>query len=389
MAESSSKRRAELCWRRERQLRMRGSRKGYNADIEVPGSTSRYSSDDDNDDDMSRTGAITSSSSDGYTNNSDHRFYSHVQPRRRRRRHNRNSTKRRTTRDTKGSSTQHPDIDLSLVSLLSSKELDRRFGYRSSGGGGNNNESSPSSSSSETGNDSSSSSGDNNTSPNKIKCCVNDTIIKTKKKSMPSDRPFAVIDNYGSIELDMKGSLLDSIYKITPGNSTSRRSGDNKGSSSRKDYSNDFMIGGRRYSLEEASTQANITAGGKERLSSLQHSQAFTVASNRSPEVEAVIASLKNRNKNKKRGRGSSMNSLEGSQICGTKKQKTDQSSTTNSEWQIFPTIDTMTSTLEDAISFSPFGRCVQVSILVFVSHSLMMSFLVRAHSDLFSCYSF
>mmetsp|Transcript_32972 Transcript_32972/g.69395 ORF Transcript_32972/g.69395 Transcript_32972/m.69395 type:complete len:145 (+) Transcript_32972:581-1015(+) len=68
---------------------------------------------------------------------------------------------------------------------------------------------------------------------------VNEKIIKNEKNDgvSPVARPLAVVD-YGSIELDVTGSLSlhDYMYKV--GANGSRES-------------NDFLIGGRRFSLND------------------------------------------------------------------------------------------------------------------------------------------
>ena len=169
---------------------MRGSRKGYNADIENT---------------LTRLEDDEVSISAGSSRVERVHFYSHVVPRRRSKRAGRSTSPR-----------ANPDIDLSLVSILSSKDLDRPF-------------------LTDVETDDSNSSG---TSRANYK-----TIVKKIKHACPAARPLAVID-YGSVELDMSGSLLDSIYKI-----------DKIGLSS--GGSRDVVLGGRRFSFNYESKATN------------------------------------------------------------------------------------------------------------------------------------
>lgn len=145
---------------------MRGSRRGYNADIEDGSSLENVSdaaADDDDDD-----------SSGGNSVKRVH-FYLHIVPR-----------KRKKILHSTALSNVHLAIDVSLVSLLTSKELDRSHH---------------------------SSSDDSSTSGNS-QAIDYKTIVNETKEAYSAARPLAVID-YGSIELDMSGSLLNSIYKFS------------------------------------------------------------------------------------------------------------------------------------------------------------------------------
>lgn len=286
---------------------MKGSRKGYHADIDALSACS-------GEDEVSATNATSTSSRRL-------RFYSHIRPRRREKNKSRNRTINRATHQPI-TSCIHPDIDLSLVSLISSKEFDS-FG------------SSPAAAPS--------SPDIINDSTSDIRAGqVNDNIIKNEKKynSLASSRPLAVID-YGSIKLDMSGSLLDSIYKI--GGSGSGRS-------------TDLLFGGRCFSLNDGSKSNMNNYDNKAVVKSQTRvdkpvgmaaallEPAFTVASSRSSEVEAVIASLKNTPTAK---RISMSCSLEGPEH---KRQKIAKSPSTKR-------VDNFPTTLEDSISFSPFAR--------------------------------
>jgi len=298
---------------RQRFHGMKGSRRGYYADID---DFPACSGEDDAID-----AANTMSSSQIC-------FYSHVRPRRREKK-NKPGTRRinkRAAHHRLSTSNTHPDIDLSLVSLLTSNEYDRRFGLHPFA--------SPLPTSSE--------SNDNSSSSESRPGQVNDNIIKKGKKhnSLASSCPFAVID-YGSVELDMSGSLLDSIYKIG-----------GRGSSS------GLLFGGRRLSLNDASTSNskkydNKAAGGSQtriikqgfaaNAAALLNSS-YSVASSRSSEVEAVIASLKNVSSSKRNLPSYSMESQE------HKKRK-------NARDPSARRVENLPITLENAISFSPFAR--------------------------------
>lgn len=223
---------------------MRGSRKGYSADIE-----------------NTPTEEDEASVSAGGSRVERVHFYSHVVPRRQIKRAGRSIAPRARL-----------DIDVSMVSLLSSKEMDQRsytFGSRSSAS---------------INTDDSSSSGS----------CQADykLIVNKTKRVYPEARPLAVID-YGSIDLDMSGSLLDSIYKI-----------DTTGVSS--GGSRDVVLGGRRFSFDNESkvkncdnvvrktqSRASVAAEVPYSAMSVLHPGTFPAANRRSPEVTSIIASMK------------------------------------------------------------------------------------------------
>lgn len=326
--------------KRQLQRHRQGSRKGYNGDIdELPTSC------------VGQQDASAKASATTAARNNVHHFYSHIQPRRR--------TKRPTRKEPQKAHTD-PEIDLSLVSLLSSKELDRRFGYGRQGhqqnGLSSNSSSAASPSSLEASNDSSTDSASPVGQP------VMDTIIKSDKKCNARARPLAVID-YGSIELDMSGSLLDSIYKIGGSKSSARRTSRGRG--------RDFMFPGRRYSLEESSSpddnidnkiiqatspqevqtmDTNKAAELAVATSSSTFSQACTVASSRSPQVKAVIASLKSM-----KGAPSAKRALPDRCLMDCPQQEIKKQKIANT--RVLPTVDKMATTLEESISFSPFAR--------------------------------
>lgn len=299
-------------WRRHRhQLqKMRGSRKGYNADIDDTPALLE-------EDEVSESAAAGSNSVERV------HFYSHVVPRRRVKKIRRSIAP-----------SAHPDIDLSMVSLLSSKELDQRFlacGSCTSATlpplGINS--------------DDSSSSGNSQVD---YKIIVNET-----KHAYPAARPLAVID-YGSIELDMSGSLLDSIYKIDA-------IGVSRGGSE------DLVIGGRRFSFNDKSktknhddavgksrTRASGTAETAYSATSILNPGAFSVANHRSPEVASVIVSLKSI-----AGSEPATLATHSRERSDCKKQKIPNAHIKKSA--CIPIVVKVPTTLEAAISFSPFAR--------------------------------
>jgi hypothetical protein len=199
---------------------MKGSRRGYNADIEEDdeGSADRVTS--------SSTAVDTSIRAD--TGNDEQRirntFYSHVVPKRRRKkiRHSSNYSSISRGSSSNNNSKHQPAIDMSLVSLLTSKELDTRKRSHHSH----------------------SDDDDSSTSGSSQVIDYKSIVHETKQAySFVTDGPLVVID-YGSIELG-SGSLLDSIYKMSNDTSagavTSRQQ---HGSSSK-----DVIIGRRRFSL--------------------------------------------------------------------------------------------------------------------------------------------
>jgi hypothetical protein len=284
--------------------KMRGSRKGYNADID---DTSARLEEDE----VSVGGCSVERVN----------FYSHVVPRRR------HKNKRRSI-----APSAHPDIDLSMVSHLSSKELERGFlAFGSS--------TSATLPSLGINTDDSSSSGNSQVDYKTIE-------IETKL-TYPVARPLAVVD-YGSIELDMSGSLLDSIYKV---DASGHGRGGSKG----------LVIGGMQFSFNNESKTKTYDEVGKSRsracgtaeraysATSIMNPEAFPAASRRSAEVASVIASLK------------SVAAVKLSTIMTPhldrldKKQKITNAHIKKSV--SIPIVVKLPTTLEAAISFSPFAR--------------------------------
>ena len=278
---------------------MRGSRKGYNADI---------------DDTPARLDEDEVSVFAGGSSVERVHFYSHFLPRRR----------HKNIR-----SSIAPDIDLSMVSLLSSKELDRRFlAFESS--------SSATLPSLGINTDDSSSSGNSQVDYK--------TIDNQTKHTYPAARPLAVVD-YGSIELDMSGSLLDSIYKIDA-------SGVGRGGSK------DLVIGRMRFSFNDESKTKNYDEVGKSQTrasgtveaaaTSILNPGAFPAANRRSAEVASVIASLK------------SVAAVKLSTITTPHLERSDKKqkvSNAHVKKSVCIPIVKVPTTLEAAISFSPFAR--------------------------------
>ena len=278
---------------------MRGSRKGYNADI---------------DDTPARLDEDEVSVFAGGSSVERVHFYSHVLPRRR----------HKNIRSSIAS-----DIDLSMVSLLSSKELDRRFfAFESS--------TSATLPSLGINTDDSSSSGNSQVDYKNID---NET-----KHTYPAARPLAVVD-YGSIELDMSGSLLDSIYKIDA-------SGVGRGGSK------DLVIGRMRFSFNDESKTKNYDEVGKSQTrasgtveaaaTSILNPGAFPAANRRSAEVASVIASLK------------SVAAVKLSTITTPHLERSDKKqkvSNAHVKKSVCIPIVKVPTTLEAAISFSPFAR--------------------------------
>ena len=226
--------------RRRLRRRMKGSRHGYAGDADdLPASCSGGGEESDTSSDPPRnTSGLTS-------------FYSHIEPRRRRRRRRNETHHPRTS-----SFVAHPGIDFSMVSLLSSKELDRRFS-----GLYNHDESSSTRSSSAASRSSSSSDSTQGQGE----------IIKNEKKQGTLARPLAVVD-YGSIDLDMSGSLLDSIYKIDG----KGRSKDLRFSSLNGEYSN-------KAEVQAVKRRGSYSPEGPPRLKKQKTSQAAPAVDNRSP----------------------------------------------------------------------------------------------------------
>jgi len=326
------------------ELWLAGSRTGYYADIDNNSSSS--------DDDVSihlrnnccvssseTTASSAAASTETSSTSSPLQFYMDVQPRHRRRLRGSRHSKKIIMR------TQqiHPDIDLSLVSLLTSKEHDRRqfkklqkalrlhhrgnitlperlqrcsSRHATSIACHQDNKNAIEDDSY------SSSSYSSSSSEGSQKFCNN--IIKTeheysKALSNPpkNNRPIAVID-YGSVQFGQLGSVLDSIYKIDGDK------GDDDKINRRSISGDSFLVDGNDVkSTSNFSTQP-----------------ALTVASSRSSEVAAVIASLKNPSADKKR-----------------KANYDEDSSATKTNFLPPAVHKTVTTTLEDAVAFSPYAR--------------------------------
>jgi len=330
-----------------RELWLAGSRIGYSADIDHNSSSS--------DDDVSinvrkkrgtccrvsssetTTASAAASTETSSTSSPLFQFYKDVQPRRRRRLRGRRRHNKQIIMRTAQHDVIHPDIDLSLVSLLTSKEHDRRqfkklqkalwLHHR---GNISIPERLQRCSSRRTTNiachqdnknaieDDSYSSSSSSSSEGSEKYCNN--IIKTeheysKALSHPpkNNRPIAVID-YGSVQFGQLGSVLDSIYKI----------GGDKGAD---DKISRPSIGEENFDVK--STSSNFST-----------QPAMTVASSRSSEVAAVIASLKNPSADMKR------------------KANYDEDRSAKKSKSFPPAVHkTVTTTLEDAVAFSPYAR--------------------------------
>ena len=319
---------------RQRQLRqMKGSRRGYSADIEE-------TKVDEEEAEEYYGSHNTTSAND---NSAPYNFYSNIKPKR--------CSGRKDARQIpkKSSSTMmHPDIDnidLSLVALLSSKELDAQFHHNN--GSATSRKSFTSSSSSSEMDSNSSSNGDTS-----AKGRGYTKMINKDKKCPSAARPFAVVD-YGSVELNMEGSLLDSIYNI--GASSSRRS-------------NDIMIGGRLFSaVDNNNNDANsvsIQQQDNNNTSQARRDSDFSVSKRRTPEVASVIASLKSTASTTKRERATRSSWLDNSDHPTRSYKKKQKMTTIQSQSAIMknlgemPTVDmTKSTTLEAAISFSPYAR--------------------------------
>ena len=275
----------------------KGSKKGYHGDIEVDGPSSSSDCDDES--------IAISSASD--STKSQHNFYSNIKPKRHCNR------KRQRLKPT----LHHPDIDVSLVAILSSKEADRFINHYPFHGQSILSKSSSSS-------DCSGTSSDN--TQDKITSCVH-----IKKKA----NPIAVVD-YGSIHLNMDGSLLDSIYNI----------GDSHhGGGGTRSRSKDLLIGGRKFSaLPKDSINKGMSAIEDDSQNKSKEDSTIksdgpisvitgTLHHQRTNEVSNIITSLK----------------------CNTdKKEKTCMN---EKEQRASYIMSTTRTTLEDAISFSPFAR--------------------------------
>jgi hypothetical protein len=344
------------------EMRTAGSKKGYYADID---NSSSSSSDDDASSSRSVRGycipssettvsAAASTEGASYSSSSSSlpssQFYTDVQPRRRRhsrcQRHQQFKKFKNITRQTQQDAT-HPDIDLSLVSLLTSREHDRRqfkklqkalrlhhrgnitlperLQRHSSSHHKPKNTTCHQVNKDAIEDESFSSSSSPSSSSESDRYCNN--IIKTDheyskalSKPLKNDRPIAVID-YGSVQFGQLGSVLDSIYKIG-------------GEEGADEKSNRRSFGGDTFLVDshDVKSAANFST----------HQPALTVASSRSSDVAAVIASLKNPSADLKR-----------------KAHYEDCSSA--KKIKFLPTAvvhhKTDTTTLEDAVAFSPYAR--------------------------------
>ena len=238
-------------------LLRRGSRRGYYADVDdkPPPDSTRDDDDEEEEEEEEDDEQVDVAIDSKGISRTRISFYSHVQPKKRRCRGNNevtpwqrqsggertsSSSTSRTTKKHHHYWTTHPDIDLSLVSLLSSRELDRRMTRARGGREGRGDEGcgdSRSSSSSLSDQSPSSTSVSPDTGSNTDKKNEKDNGSRQKLQNVISSssenviftkaRPLAVVD-YGSIELDMSGSLLDSIYKIGPPSTTGKSGGGSK-----------------------------------------------------------------------------------------------------------------------------------------------------------------
>ena len=283
----------------------KGSKKGYYGDLEVDGPSSSSDCEDE---------SIAISSARDSTK-SQHNFYSNIKPKR-------SCCNRKRQRLKTTSSTSHPDIDINLVTILSSKEADQ-FNHH---GQSILSKSGSSSDCSDTSSDS---------TQEKITSCdqAQDKITSCehiKKKA----NPIAVVD-YGSIHLNMDGSLLDSIYNI----------GDSYGGSSRN-RSKDLFIGGRKFSaLPKDNTNKGMLAIDEHDKASLNKGMEDSTIKRDRP-VSVITGALHQRT--------NEVSSIIASLKCNTDKKKT---CTNEKEERTTYIMSTTRTTLEDAISFSPFAR--------------------------------
>lgn len=221
---------------------MKGSRRGYNADIEEEdeGSAAHVTASSTADDTSTRA---NTGSDDQRVQNT---FYSHVVPKR-----------RRVSRGSSNNNIKHqPAIDMSLVSLLTSKELDTRKRSHHS-----------------------QSDDDSSTSGNSQIIDYKTIVNETKQAySFVTDGPLVVID-YGSIL--GSGSLLDSIYKISDDTSGGAVTSAQHGSSSK-----DVIIGRRRFSLNTTHQTGGTAA--RCGTSAILSSESF----NRSPDFASLHSSI-------------------------------------------------------------------------------------------------
>ncbi len=333
-----------------REIWMAGSKKGYYADIDNSSSSSSSSDDDLSSsikDDCCEIDSSTAASTQGASSSSSPlptQFYENVQPRHRQQQHkrcHRHKKFKSTIRRLQGNSNTHPDIDLSLVSLLTSKEHDRRqfrklqkalqlhhhgdnmplpehLRRRYSSQHKTKNTSFHQDNKNAIDDDSFTSS-----SSESDRCC--NSIIKTEheyskalSKPPKNNRPIAVID-YDSVQFGQFGSVLDSTYKIG-------------GETEAEDKSKSRSFGEDTFLVDRNDVKyaANFSP-----------QPALTVASSRSSDVAAVIASLKNPSADMKRNGNYDDRSSKKIKFlpAAAAMHKTD------------------TTTLEDAVAFSPYAR--------------------------------
>ena len=322
-----------------REIWLAGSKKGYYADID---NSSSSSSEDETSSTTpssveTTTSSVTTSTQRAPPSSSSSlssQFYGDVQPRHRRRhvrchRHKFKNIIRQLQDAT------HPDIDLSLVSLLTSKEHDRRqfkklqkaLQLHHRGGitlpqrlqrFSSRRKSSNISPQHNTNSieDESFSSSSSESDRNIIK--TEHEYSKALSKTPKNNRPIAVID-YDSAQFGQLGSILDSIYKIGGEEEAN-------GKSKRRIFGGDtFLVDSTEVSAANFSPQP----------------AALTVASSRSSDVAAVIASLKNPSTDLKR------------------KANNEERSAKKIKFRpaVAAVHKTDTTTLEDAVAFSPYAR--------------------------------
>jgi hypothetical protein len=321
-----------------REIWLAGSKKGYYADIDNSSSSSsedETSSSPSSEETTSSATTSTQRAPPSTSSSLSSQFYEDVQPRHRRRhvrchRHKFKNIIRQLQDAT------HPDIDLSLVSLLTSKEHDRRqfkklqkvlqLHHRggitlpqrlqrfSSRRKSSNITPQHNTNSIE---DESFSSSSSESDRNIIK--TEHEYSKALSKTPKNDRPIAVID-YDSAQFGQLGSVLDSIYKIGGEEEANGKSG-------RRIFGGDTFL----VDSTEVKSAANFSP----------QPSALTVASSRSSDVAAVIASLKNPSSDLKR--------------------KSNHEDISAKKIKFRPAVaavhKTDTTTLEDAVAFSPYAR--------------------------------
>ena len=378
-----------------RALWLAGSRRGYNADVSDDSSFSSGEEVLEKDGDFNNSRC--SSSSDDALSLSPLQFYKNVRPRHRRQRrcqskgdHDNNSPSRSKPTSNHHQNEDHPDIDLSLVSLLTSKEHDRKQmkklqralqlhhryafslhnitaaaqGSIITGALRNTLIEDESSSSASSSSSSSEGSLDAKTYCNSITKTEQEykKALSSSSSSRSNNRPLAVID-YGSVQFGQLGSVLDSIYKIDVEKKNKVVGGDDSccNSSSRRRRRNDeilFLDDRRRRSSNEETTASSSTTTNNFDTTCRQPQQRppsamMTVAGSRSSEVSAVIASLKNPTANNTMKRKVNNNVDEDRTTDGVKKLKLASSRRPDSETSSLGNL----LSLEDAVAFSPYAR--------------------------------